>query len=102
MYEHEKEDARILARQKAKRERVISLEAATIKDLMGTADGREFVWNLLEMCNVGTNAMRQTDRQTAFALGEHNIGQRILAMVTAHAPEQYITLLKERQNGHRT
>jgi predicted restriction endonuclease len=77
--------------------RLEELDQRLITQIMSTPQGREWMWNLLALCKIGHTAMRQTDRETAFTLGEQNIGLQLQNKIFIHAPDMWIKTLEERQ-----
>lgn len=81
-------------REKAKLEQ--QREAEDLKWLMSSRRGRRIVWRLLERAGVYRSTFNTNAMQMAFAEGARNAGLRMLAQVSASAPEQYIEMLKEK------
>lgn len=82
------------ARKKAGRKKADELEAVRV--VMGTAQGRAWMFNLLESCMIFGNPFvpGQPD-STAFNLGQANVGKRLLSDIMVAAPEQYMAMCKE-------
>lgn len=80
-------------KKKANRLRVISA-------IMEHADGRKWMYGLLERCHIFGNPFcpGQSD-STAFNLGEANIGRLIMADVLAACPESYTLMCVEGKDG---
>lgn len=70
--------------------------------LLSTADGRRFVWLFLADCGVFRNPFTGNALNTAFAAGELNVGQRLLAEITEAAPEQFLLMQKENLDAERS
>lgn len=70
--------------------------------LLSTADGRRFAWLFLADCGVFRNPFNGNALNTAFAAGELNIGQRLLAEITETAPEQFLLMQKENLDAERS
>lgn len=66
-----------------------------IKWMMESTNGRQWVNDLLISCHIFHNPMNDSDRWTSFALGEMNIGQRILADIMLFCPDQYVIMQRE-------
>lgn len=62
---------------------------------MGTVDGRRYLHNLLVRCHVFANPYTGDAGSTAFACGELNIGQQILADIMRICPDEYIQMMRE-------
>ena len=69
--------------------------AGFINHIMGMVDGRAYIHDLLVHCHVFTQPFSANALVTAFACGELNIGQRILADVMAYCPDDYIQMMRE-------
>ena len=69
--------------------------ASFINNIMGMVDGRAYIHDLLVSCHVFTQPFSANALVTAFACGELNIGQRILADIMAYCPDDYIQMMRE-------
>lgn len=83
-------------RQRAKREND-AIDKAT-SALLHSTDGRSFLWWLLDITRYGQTPFTGNALTTAFACGEQNISQQLLARITEVDPEGFLNLLKERNN----
>lgn len=72
-----------------------------IRALLATAEGRDYVWWLLEIGKVGLQPFGGNALLTAFSCGELNVGQRILDHILGTDPDGYIQLLKARNDARR-
>lgn len=64
--------------------------------LLLDAAGRKWMWDLLVQCHVfHTEFHGENTHMTAFAIGERNIGLRILSEMNAAAPNAYAAMLQE-------
>jgi hypothetical protein len=68
-----------------------------LKWMVGHKSGRRFVWWLMAEAGVFRNPWRAGVSEMAFAAGNMNIGQRLLAEVFAIAPGAFNEMLKESQ-----
>lgn len=75
-------------------------EAADVKWLMSSKRGRRVVWRLLDQSGVFRLSFNTNAMQMAFAEGNRNFGNRVLALIHTLCPELYPTLVKE--NSHDT
>lgn len=66
--------------------------------LMTTEKGRKLLWRLLEYGKVGQQPFSPNALNTAFACGELNVGQRILADLTTVDPASYVRMQQEQAN----
>ena len=66
------------------------------KWLMAHRQGRRVMWGLLEKTGVHHNPWNNSDSVTAFNCGRMNVGQEYQGEIMDHCPEQYLLMLKER------
>jgi hypothetical protein len=69
-----------------------------IRASLSTREGRIWFWDLLGRCGVLHNPWTANALVTAFACGEMNIGQEVLADITRLVPDYFATMLKENNN----
>lgn len=74
-------------------------EESDLKWLMGSRRGRRIVWRLLGQSGVFRSSFALNAAQMAFNEGNRNYGQHTLALIHAHCPELYPTMVKEQSNG---
>lgn len=80
----------------AKKEKV-ELDLA-VQGLLGTGQGRRYLYWLLEMTGaIGVNPFTGDAFTTAFRCGEQNVGQRIMAHVIEVSAVGFTTMLTERE-----
>ena len=70
-------------------------EEADLKWLMGSKRGRRILWRLLDHSGVFRLSFNTNAMAMAFAEGNRNFGNRLLAMIHALCPELYPTMVKE-------
>jgi hypothetical protein len=68
-----------------------------VKVMMTTHQGREYMYWLLELTRVGQQPFTGNALTTMFNCGELNIGQQITAHVMEVAPDDYLKMLREKQ-----
>ena len=90
----EKQKAEKVTREKLSKEN----EEADIRWLMGTKRGRRILWRLMDQSGVFRLSFNTNAMQMAFAEGNRNFGNRMLAMIHEQCPELYPTMLKEQKN----
>lgn len=71
--------------------RIDSAVSKAIED----AEGRKFLWWLLEIGRVGLQPYANNALNTAFNCGEMNVGQRILDRIISVSPEGYLRMMQE-------
>jgi hypothetical protein len=64
--------------------------------LMDTMAGRKWILDILETCHIFQTSFTPHSGQTAFREGERNIGLRILMDVMDACPDQYVLMMRER------
>ena len=89
-----------------KRRRVIQAQKARdqsidngIRHTLADTDGRQFIWWLFEITDILGTSFRPGDTHlTAFALGEENVGKRLLARMEQIDPDAWGKLREEEVN----
>lgn len=82
------------ARKKAAREHREQLEV--VGGLMDLKQGRAWLFGLMTRCHIFENCFRPGEAdQTAFLLGERNVGLSVLAEIQEAAPDKYILMCEE-------
>ena len=76
--------------------------ATATSALLHSADGRAFIWWLLDITHYGQTPWTTNALTTSFKCGEHNIGQQLLARMTTVDPEGFLSLLKEKNDAERS
>ena len=66
-----------------------------IRSALDCQEGRRLLTWLFEQTNILGNAFREDERSTAFALGQQNIGQMLLALMEQADPEGWFRLRNE-------
>lgn len=81
----------------AKRDR--TTEALVLQTLMGTKDGRRYVWNKLGEANVfaDVDGVVQDHAALAYFMGKRSLGLHLLRALGAH-PNEYIQMIRESAN----
>lgn len=77
-------------------------EEADVKWLMASKRGRRIVWRLLDQSGVFRLSFSTNAMQMAFAEGNRNFGNRILALIHAQSPELYPVMVREATNDNRS
>ena len=68
-----------------------------LESVLGDRGGRRFIWGLVSMCGVWHNAYDELPSRTNFRLGEQNIGQKVLAMITELDNDMWLDMRREYQ-----
>lgn len=89
--EQAQEEAELRAREYAR------IEQTDLKWLLSDKRGRRFLFRLLERAGVWRLSFSTNGLQMAFNEGNRNEGLRIMAMISAAAPDRYAEMLKENQ-----
>lgn len=103
MSEEEKEynagDEHDVKRRKQSRKiRELQKEAALLA-LMGTPEGRMWMWDLLTECGIFQTSFSSDALRMAFAEGQRNIGLRRVAEINRLGPELYARMVGENTKG---
>lgn len=76
-----------------------ALRLDVIRNVMTTAAGRKWIYDMLERCHCySTSFIQGSPDATAFREGERNIGLQLLADVQTAASETYLLMLQEVKN----
>jgi hypothetical protein len=101
MAQHEDLKAKAQKRREEALQRAVNIEIDSfLARALLTRDGRRFLWWLLQIGQVGQQPFSTNDRVTAFNCGELNVGNKVLARITAVAPEGYVQMQQENLNEH--
>ena len=68
---------------------------SVIHSLMGVADGRAYVYDLLVYCHVFDQPFSPNALLTAFGCGQLDVGQVILRRIHAICPDDYTLMMRE-------
>lgn len=102
MAQHDDIEAQRLAKAARK---IATLEESmmdkAISALAESAEGRLFLWWLLQQGRVGTQPFTSNALTTAFQCGELNIGNIILERIIRADPAIYVRLQQENMNARR-
>ena len=72
-----------------------------VNGIMSLEPGRRWMCDLLETCHVFATSFNDIDLRMAFMEGQREIGLRLLMDVMAACPDQYVTMMRER-NGRQS
>lgn len=75
---------------------------AGLQLLLSDPNGRKFLFWYLSACHLYRNPFSADPQLTAFACGELNAGQTLLARITEVNADAYLLMLKENQDVERT
>ena len=70
-------------------------------EVLASPTGRRWLWHHLTRTHVFSNPHTGNALNTAFACGEQNIGQQLLADITSANPDAYILMMKENADAER-
>jgi hypothetical protein len=97
---YETPEERRARRRARKTERGIEArDDAVIQDMLRGPGGRAWARELLERCHIFQPSYTGEAFSTAFKEGERNIGLYLLQAIMHAAPEAYIQMMKEANNG---
>jgi len=66
-----------------------------IYSIMGVADGRAYIYDLLVYCHVFGQPFSPDSYLTAFGCGQLDVGQVILRRIHALCPDEYVQMMRE-------
>lgn len=84
------------ADRKAAAELELANEINDFQWLMGSKRGRRIVQRLLSKTGLYRSSFNNSGSVMAFNEGQRNFGLRLMAMIEAHCPDQYVLLLQEK------
>jgi hypothetical protein len=70
---------------------------SAVSKAIADAEGRKFLWWLLEIGRIGGQPYTTNALNTAFNCGELNVGQRILDRIISVSAEGYVLMMKENE-----
>lgn len=92
-------DAEARERQAKQAELARQSSISDIRWVMSNKRGRRFVHGLLEQAGCYRISYTSGDpHATSFNEGQRNVGNRVLELVTVHAPESYASMLSENRH----
>jgi hypothetical protein len=68
---------------------------SAVSQAIASAEGRKFLWWLLEVGRIGMQPYSDNALNTAFSCGELNVGQQILDRIISVSPEGYLQMMRE-------
>ena len=74
----------------------------TIRVLMSTTAGRQWVYDRLSQCHVFASSFSLNAYESAFKEGERNVGLQILNDVMMASPDNYVLMMREANVRHIT
>jgi hypothetical protein len=77
----------------------VDREMRRIRDVMSSALGREFIYELVTSANLFCTTFNPEFGTMAFNEGRRSVGLQILSQLQAHVPQQYDLMMRE--NHHR-
>ena len=75
-------------------ERLVAQRHNAFRSVMATAEGRRWIWWLLERCGVFRTSFTG-DNATFFNEGTRNVGLMVIADINALCPEHFATMMTE-------
>lgn len=71
----------------------------TIKKIMGMQDVRKWLFEVLTWTGIGRNPFSSDAMLMSHSCGEMNIGLQIRSAIETAAPELYLQMMRENNNG---
>jgi hypothetical protein len=75
------------------------LELADLRFLLGTPQGRRFVWRILRHCRVFNSVFNNSGSVTYYHSGMQDVGHFIQAEVIEAKKEAYFEMMRENEKG---
>jgi hypothetical protein len=72
-----------------------STRAQVLRNLMASLDGREWMFELLELCHIYETSFASDALVMAAREGERNVGLKVVWQIQTACPEQYLQMMKE-------
>ena len=73
-----------------------------ISGIMSVKPGRQWMCDLLEQCHIFATSFSDVDLRMAFMEGQREIGLRLLMDIMSACPDQYVTMMRERNERSST
>ena len=67
-----------------------------VNGIMSVCPGRRWICDLLETCHIFATSYSDVGLRMAFLEGQREIGIRLLMDIMASCPDQYVTMMRER------
>ena len=80
--------------QRSEAEKAEARRLAAFRAVMATADGRRWIWWLLDRCGVFRTSFTG-DSTTFFNEGSRNVGLMVIADINAACPDLFVTMMTE-------
>lgn len=71
------------------------LELADLRFILGTAQGRRFIWRILKHCRVFSSVFNHSGSMTYYNSGIQDVGHFIQAEVVEAKKESYFEMMRE-------
>lgn len=71
------------------------VEALDLKTVLGTVQGRRFIWGLLCDCGIFQQSATDSGSWTYFNEGKRSVGLKLLVKINNVNPESYLQMLNE-------
>ena len=68
-----------------------------LRQLLNSAQGRAWMWGLLEQCDPYRTPFNTDALQMSFNCGESNVALKLIGEIHRVAPESYLVMMKENQ-----
>jgi hypothetical protein len=72
-----------------------NIRAQVLRNIMASIDGREWMFYLLEICNIHDSNFASDAMLMAFWEGKRHVGMQIMKQLQIVCPEQYLQMMKE-------
>lgn len=85
--------------QKRKERRLDKREIEDFKFVLSSAQGRRFIWKLLDDAGVFKQSAHNSGSWTYFNEGQRSVGNRVLAQLMDHDQSAFLKMINEHRKG---
>lgn len=72
-----------------------NIRATVLRNVMASIDGREWIFELLQLCHVYETSWSPDPLRMAANEGERNVGLQLIGQIQVCCPEAYLQMMKE-------
>lgn len=92
-------DEKKIAETATKEERERELQLADLRFILGSPQGRRFIWRLLGHCRVFSSVFNHSGSMTYYNSGMQDVGHFVQAEVIEAKREAYFEMMRENEKG---
>lgn len=94
-------DEKKIADASTKEEREREMQMADLRFILGSPQGRRFIWRLLGHCRVFSSVFNNSGSMTYYNTGMQDVGHFIQAEVIESKREAYFEMMRENEKGNK-